>query len=211
MSRFSRPRFLPLLATALTVVAGTTWFLSERPVQAQQPAPARSTYALPAPGTVRVIAHKVRNDANHVEWHWTIVSERYWSGITTDGYGDLELSGGDVALRPDKPNIYDHQLLITTGKNSFGYHLYTNSDSRQRPNAFHGANWSAIVRNGVHNRGGGDHTFKKAVAANKAGRALFTGDKTLTLPVKLPLYERTFVQDGTGKVQRLVSYLVLSK
>jgi hypothetical protein len=211
MRRHFRSRLLLPLA-ALTTVAAGFWLLADRPVQAQQ------AYSMPAPGTVRVIAYKVRNDAQQVEWRWTVITPRAWSGMRTTSFGDCELSGSDNGPHLKIPNIYDLQILTRSGKdNDDKPRLFMTVAAHQRITADLGRPappppaQAGISSTGPESTGGGEEPLKKSVAADKAARALFTGDKTFTLPVKLPLYERTLGLDGTGKVIKRPIYLTISK
>jgi hypothetical protein len=205
-----RSRLL-LTFAALTVAAAGTWLLADRPVEARQ------TYSMPAPDTVRVIAQKVRNDAQQVEWRWTVITGRHWSGVRTTSFGDFELSGGDNGVRLNAPNIYDLRIRVRSGKDSDEKpRLYTAVAAHQREARASVAAESEPARadafaDGTAPTGGGEEPLKKPVAADKAARAVFTGDKTFPLPLKLPLYERTFGLDGTGKVIKRPVYLIISK
>lgn len=212
MSHYSRFSFLPLFAVVIGSATAAFWLTAEQPAQAQKSVSVQKLVAMPSPGTVRVIAQKVRNDAERVEWRWTIVTERNWSGVRTTSHGEVELYGGDITLHPDTPNQYDLSIMTRSGKDGDGKpRMYMSTLLHQHPVVFHGPESIKISRNGNNSTGGGEDPLKKAVPADKYARALFTGDKILTLPVKLPLYERTYGLDGTGKVRRNVSYLIIPK
>lgn len=211
MRRSFRSRLLLPLA-ALTTVATGSWLLADRPVQAQQ------AYPMPAPGTVRVIAYKVHNDARQVEWRWTVITPRAWSGMRTTSFGDFELSGSDNGIRLKAPNIYDLQIRTRSGKdNDDKPRLFMTVAAHQRVTIDPGSLPPApparagLSSTGPASTGGGEEPLKKPVAADRAARALFTDDKTFTLPVKLPLYERTLGLDGTGKVIKRPVYLTIAR
>jgi len=177
----------------------------------------KSFYPAPAPGTVRVIARKVQHDARGVEWQWVLLTEHPYHDLSISGTkgssgSNFKLSGGDPTLRADGggPVIYDLRFRVNSTKYLPGEPEVTIEYSmRQRNGAFHTVDGNQASSGSAVN-GGGVNPLPKPMPPHQVARALLTGDQTLPLPVRLPLFERTF-QLGDEKAQRLVSYLEIPK
>jgi len=171
----------------------------------EYPAYAQQDNILPAPGTVRVIAYKLHNDHTQVEWQWAILTERNWRSTETNSQGEFKLSGSYPMTHPTKANVYDLYGRVQSSKdNSDQPHLHTTTTVQ------HFVHKPGLASDRMSSSGGGDEPLRKVIAADKAARVLLTSDRILTLPVKVPLYERTYGLDGTGKIRRQIYYLILT-
>jgi len=210
-TRFARLWFIAAVPAA--VAAAVAILLPLGASQADPVPPVvKDVYPPLTSGTARVIAHKVQNDANGVEWRWVIVTDRYHCTMAHDSGGNLALEESDSAWRPDGGVVvYDLQIRVEPTKGeSKEPRVALTCSVHQRGKTFRGANgtWLSLP-DGKDGKGGGEDPLPKPAAPNRVARALFTGDKTLPLPVKLPLFERTV--GLPGKEHREVSYLKIDK
>ena len=73
---------------------------------------------LPASGQVKVVATKIREDADHFSWLWTIVGERNWTQPTASS-GEMRLSGSHPLNSREKSggtHIWEARVTVEPSK-----------------------------------------------------------------------------------------------
>jgi hypothetical protein len=177
-----------LLAGTLFVLSGVRDAVGDAPQTKAQAPP----YSIPA-GKVRVIARKVRADANAVQWRWTIVADDTWTGEKSDSFGNLTLlhGGGSSPSAPGAVSVFEHEITYSRGKHGDTPRFIIQVKTHQQGHA--------------GSSGGGEDTDMKTLPpANQVTKALMTSDKLYSLPCRVPLMETKLFQPGgkpTGKTR----------
>lgn len=80
-----------LLIPVITLILILKFVSDRRPVRIR-PAPSGTTLSIPPPGHARILARKIADTPDRVEWQWTLVGDRNWTEATSrpDGF---ELGG----------------------------------------------------------------------------------------------------------------------
>jgi hypothetical protein len=206
-----RRRSLPSLALPALLAPLVLFSPTSALGQASQP----SAYTAPPPGTVRVIATKVRTDPHEVTWRWTVITDREFASESFSSEGSLELRGGVPGAGPAGRRAFVRDVQITArlepGSNSgkFGAGVLVGTDG---PHLDIRTSVSERLTNGHSRIGGGTEAWLgRGKTADGSARALFTGDRTLPLPLRLPLFEYRARGGAFKKDTRTVSYLIIHK
>jgi hypothetical protein len=156
------------------------------------------TYDQPVPdappaGHVRIVGENVREDAGAIHWKWTVVGDRNWTSLTSDG-DSMTLADPyplDATDRFGGTNAFECELVLTLVPSGQGSAVKCKHSFNRI-----GTRTTAPGASGYVGSGGssGDRTLwsdVRPVALVGMAKVLIKGDQVLPLPLDQPLVELT--------------------
>jgi len=150
----------------------------------------KSVRSLPPAGMVRVSGQKIQEDANTFHWKWTIIGDRQWRNSKGDrrllgskgGMFSVILTNSYLLNDTDQiagTNGYTYEVTITSSASGKGKTDLDYAYSLQNINS------KGVI---IKSSGGLERNVKR-IAANRAVQVLLSEEKTLSLPLDIPVLE----------------------
>jgi hypothetical protein len=141
---------------------------------------------LPPAGKVRIVAEKIRHDAETMHYKWTIVGDRNWTGMSSN-HRLVELDGSyplDATDRGGGTNAYECELILSADQSSDGKHGIKYRFSFKTIGVqLTGGVTSSTGSGGGGSGDGGLWSDIKPLSLDQAAKVVLIGDQILDLPL----------------------------